>query len=256
MPDPTADLRLDGAVALVTGASRGLGAAVARLFASRGAALALVARDGALLRSQARRLLAAGAPDVLPLAADLADPGAPARVAAAVRDRFGRLTCLVNNAGRLGPRVPLAEYPDAEWEATLAVNLTAPFRLIKACLPLLRADAPAFASIINLSSGVGRTGKARWGAYAVSKFGIEGLTQVLAAETAGSGLVVLAVNPGPTRTGMRAAAYPEEDPATVPAPETVARALLFTAAHPDAAARHGESLDAPRLLADWGIGGA
>ncbi len=110
-------------------------------------------------------------------------------------------------------------------------------------------------SIINLSSGVGRTGKARWGAYAVSKFGIEGLTQVLAAETATPGqpqrLVVLAVNPGPTRTAMRAAAYPEEDPATVAPPEAVARVLVWAAGHPDATARHGASLDARTLLDEW-----
>ncbi|HEY8370420.1 MAG TPA: SDR family NAD(P)-dependent oxidoreductase, partial [Thermodesulfobacteriota bacterium] len=196
-------------------------------------------------------LLAAGAPDVLPVPADLADPEAPARVAAAVRDRFGRLTCLVNNAGRLGPRVPIADYPEAEWDATLAVNLTAPFRLVKACLPMLGAEPPRFASVINVSSGVGRIGKARWGAYAVSKFGIEGFTQVLAAETDGRGLVVLAVNPGPTRTAMRAAAYPEEDPASVTPPEEVARVFLWCAAHPDAPKRHGASLDAPALLADW-----
>ncbi len=251
MPDPTAGLRLDGAVALVTGASRGLGAAVARLFASRGAALALVARDGGLLRNEARALLAAGAQEALPIPADLADPGAPARIADTVRSRFGRLTCLVNNAGRLGPRVPIADYPDAEWDATLAVNLSAPFRLVKACLPLLRAESPRFASIVNVSSGVGRTGKARWGAYAVTKFAIEGLTQVLAAETGGSGLVVLAINPGPLRTAMRAAAYPQEDPATVTPPEEVARVFLWAAAHPEARARHGASLDAPSLLAGW-----
>lgn len=252
MSDPTAGLRLDGAVALVTGASRGLGAAVARLFASRGAALVTVARDGGLLRTQARSLLAAGAPEVAPLAADLADPGAPTRIAEAVRGRFGRLTCLVNNAGRLGPRVPIAEYPEAEWEATLNVNLTAPFRLIKACLPLLRPYGSAgFASVLNVSSGVGRIGKARWGAYAVSKFGIEGLTQVLAAETTGTGLLVSAVNPGPTRTAMRAAAYPEEDPATVAPPEEIAKVLLWAAAHPEAPATHGKTLDAPDLLARW-----
>ncbi len=251
--------RLDGAVALVTGASRGLGEAIARAFARQGAALALVARDGARLAALARDLEAAGSPGVLTVAADLTAPQAPQRLASAVRERFGRLTCLVNNAGRLGPRVLLVDYPDDEWELTLAVNVTAPFRLVKACLPLLRlpgGPGPA-PSLINVSSGVGRVGRARWGAYAVSKFAIEGLTQVLAAEvspepSAGSpGLLVLALNPGPTRTAMRAEAYPEEDPATLPPPEEIAPVFVWAAGSPAARRHHGQSLDAQALLAAW-----
>jgi NAD(P)-dependent dehydrogenase (short-subunit alcohol dehydrogenase family) len=240
---------MDGAVALVTGASRGLGAAVARAFAARGASLVVAARDGSLLRERARGFQAAGAPEVVPVAVDLTAADGPPRLALAARERFGRVTCLVNNAGRLGPRVPLADYADAEWDATLAVNLTAPFRLIKALLPLLRAAGPG-ATVLNVSSGAGRVGKARWGAYAVSKFGIEGLTQVLAAEVRaeGSPVTVLAINPGATRTQMRAAAYPDEDPRTVPLPDEVAQAFVWAAASPEARARHGESLEARDLL--------
>jgi NAD(P)-dependent dehydrogenase (short-subunit alcohol dehydrogenase family) len=193
-------------------------------------------------------------------------------VASAVRDRFGRLTCLVNNAGRLGPRVPIADYPEAEWDATIAANLTAPFRLIRACLPLLRretmadgAPAPGFreagaraATIVNVTSGVGRVGRPRWGAYAASKFGLDGLTQVLAAELAEGPpdapppITVLAINPGPTRTAMRAAAYPQEDPATVASPDDIARVFVWAVGHPEAHVHHGESLDAQALLAAWG----
>lgn len=244
--------RLDGAVALVTGATRGLGLAVARAFAARGASLVLAARDGSLLRTLTRSFREAGAPDVLAVTGDVAAPEVPARIAGAIRDRFGRLTSLVNNAGRLGPRVPIAEYPDAEWDATLAVNLTAPFRLIRACFPLLLTAAAAGGpapTIVNVSSGVGRVGKAHWGAYAVSKFGVEGLTQVLAAEV--GELTVLAINPGPTRTAMRAVAYPEEDPATLTPPEEVARVFVWAAGSPEARRHHGQSLDAQALLEAW-----
>jgi NAD(P)-dependent dehydrogenase (short-subunit alcohol dehydrogenase family) len=260
-PPPAPDaIRLDGAVALVTGATRGLGAAVARAFAARGASLVLTARDGVLLRTVVRSLHAAGAPEVLPVAGDLADPDVVRRAADAARARFGRLTCLVNNAARLGPRVAIADYPEAEWDATLAVNLTAPFRLIRACLPLLRAAATPGGlgpTIINVSSGVGRRGKARWGAYAVSKFGIEGLTQVLAADLADGPpdapppVVALAINAGPTRTAMRAAAYPQEDPATVTPPEEVARVFVWAAGSPDARVYHGQTVDAQAILAAW-----
>jgi NAD(P)-dependent dehydrogenase (short-subunit alcohol dehydrogenase family) len=112
-----------------------------------------------------------------------------------------------------------------------------------------------------VTSGVGRVGKARWGAYAVSKFGLEGLTQVLAAELAEGppdappAITVLAINPGPTRTAMRAAAYPAEDPATVTPPDEVARVFVWAAGHPDARLHHGESLDAEVLLEAWRRGG-
>jgi NAD(P)-dependent dehydrogenase (short-subunit alcohol dehydrogenase family) len=119
----------------------------------------------------------------------------------------------------LGPRVSIVQYPRGQWEEVIRINLHGVFLLsqqVVKCMILQRHG-----SIINVSSGVGRIGRARWGAYAVSKFGLEGLTQVLADEVKEFGIRVNSVNPGPTRTEMRAEAYPEEDPLTLPTPEQI-----------------------------------
>jgi len=127
----------------------------------------------------------------------------------------------------------------------MAVNLNGPFFVIKACLPLMTAGGEG--SIINVSSGVGRIGKPRWGAYAASKFGLEGLTQVLAAELQPLHIRVNAVNPGGTRTTMRAAAYPEEDPLTLATPEEITPVFVYLASD---ASRDvtGQSLEARDFL--------
>ena len=240
-----------GRIALITGASQWIGRAVAEAFGSEGAALALCARRPDLLEEAAAALRGEGV-EVLALPADVGKAADIAPLVDAVRRRFGRLNVLVNNASRLGPMVPLAEYPTEAWEAVLAVNLTGPFLLTRACLPLLRAAGGG--SIINVSSGVGRAGRKGWGAYAVSKFGLEGFTQVLADELRNEGIRVNALNPGGTRTAMRAAAVPGEDPRTLPAPEAITSAFLYLASE---ASRDvtGRSLDAR----DWigrSIGGS
>jgi len=234
---------LAGRVALITGASQGIGHAVAAAFGSAGAALALCARRPGPLERVVAALTGQGA-DVLALPADVGRPADIAALAEAVRRRFGRLHVLVNNASLLGPMVPLAEYPPEAWETVLAVNLTGPFLLTRACLPLLRAAGGG--SVINVSSGVGRAARKGWGAYAVSKFGLEGLTQVLADELREEGIRVNAVNPGGTRTAMRAVAVPGEDPGTLPTPEVITPVFLYLASE---ASREvtGKSLDAR----DW-----
>ena len=143
----------------------------------------------------------------------------------AIRERFGRLDVLVNNAGILGAHAPIAEYPEDAWDVVVAANLTAVFRLTKAALPLM----PHGGSIINVSSSVGRIGRAGWGAYSVSKFGVEGLSQVLADELRERGIRVNTVNPGGTRTAMRAAAYPDEDSLTLPSPDDVTPIFVYLA---------------------------
>ena len=234
---------LAGRVALITGASQGIGHAVAAAFGSAGAALALCARRPGPLERVVAALTGQGA-DVLGLPADVGRPADIAALAEAVRRRFGRLHVLVNNASLLGPMVPLAEYPPEAWETVLAVNLTGPFLLTRACLPLLRAAGGG--SVINVSSGVGRAARKGWGAYAVSKFGLEGLTQVLADELREEGIRVNAVNPGGTRTAMRAVAVPGEEPGTLPTPEAITPVFLYLASE---ASREvtGKSLDAR----DW-----
>jgi len=234
---------LTGRVALITGASQGIGQAVAAAFGREGAALVLCARQPGPLEHVAAALRGQGV-DVLALSADLSRGPDIAALAEAARKRFGRLHVLVNNASALGPMVPLADYPLEAWETVLAVNLTGPFLLTRACLPLLRAAGGG--SVINVSSGVGRAGRKGWGAYAVSKFGLEGLTQVLADELREERIRVNAVNPGGTRTAMRAAAVPGEDPATLPTPEAITPVFLYLASE---ASREvtGKSLDAR----DW-----
>ncbi|HEY6581709.1 MAG TPA: SDR family NAD(P)-dependent oxidoreductase, partial [Rubrobacter sp.] len=132
---------------------------------------------------------------------------------------------LINNAGLLGPRVVIEEYPEDEWRRVIDANLTGPFLVSRAAIPHLSAGG----SIINVVSGVSVEGRAEWGAYSVSKFGVEGLTQILAAELKQSGVRVNAVDPGGMRTDMRAAAYPEEDPQTRIPPEENTAVFLYLA---------------------------
>jgi NAD(P)-dependent dehydrogenase (short-subunit alcohol dehydrogenase family) len=141
--------------------------------------------------------------------------------------------------------VPIAEYPVSAWEDVVRVNLTGSFLMIQEALKIMIPQRSG--SIINVSSGVGRTGRARWGAYAASKFGLEGLTQVLADEVRVFGIRVNTVNPGPTRTEMRALAYPEEDPMTLPTPDQVVPVFVYLASDASAAVTR-QALDAQEWL--------
>jgi NAD(P)-dependent dehydrogenase (short-subunit alcohol dehydrogenase family) len=217
---------LQGKVALVTGGSQGIGRAVAAAYAREGATVIVTARHLERLEAAAAEIRKGGG-DVVPLRADMADRQQVQQLAGEIKRRFDGLHVLVNNASLLGPRVPILEYPEEDWEAVVAVNLHGPFFVIKACLPLMIPTGGG--SIINVSSGVGRIGKPRWGAYAASKFALEGLTQLLAAELLPFHIRVNAVNPGGTRTGMRAAAYPEEDPLTLPTPEQITPVFVYLA---------------------------
>lgn len=237
-------MRLEGKVALITGGSQGIGKTVAAAFAREGAEVIVTARGRERLKAAAAEM-GSGRGRIVPLQADVADRQQVEGVAGEIKERFGELHVLVNNASLLGPRVPVLEYPEEDWEAVIAVNLNGPFFVIKACLPLMVAAGGG--SIINVSSGVGRVGKAHWGAYAVSKFGIEGLTQLLAAELRPFQIRVNAVNPGGTRTAMRAAAYPEEDPLTLPTPEQITPVFVFLASD-ESHHLTGQSLEARDFL--------
>ncbi len=235
-------MRLHGKVALITGASRGIGLAIARAYLQEGAAVALCARDAVALAAAAETLRSPGDElRVLARPCDVTRPEEVEALIAAVEAAFGRLDVLVNNAAVLGPRVPIAEYPLEAWREVLEVNVTGVFLVTRAALPLMRRTGGG--SIILLSSGVGRRGRARWGAYAVSKGAVEILTQVLAEELAPEGIRVNAVNPGPTRTRMRAQAYPEEDPLSLPAPEEIVPIFIYLASD-ESRAITGQSLDA------------
>ncbi|QIN77547.1 SDR family NAD(P)-dependent oxidoreductase [Rubrobacter marinus] len=215
---------LEGKVALITGASRGLGRALALAYAKEGAKLAMAARSEGSLGPVAEEAEATGA-EVLAVTADVASEADVARLVEAAVERFGKIDVLVNNAGLLGPRVKIEEYPEDEWRRVIDANLTAPFLLSKAAIPHM----PEGASIVNVVSGVSVEGRAEWGAYSVSKFGVEGLTQILAAELRDRGIRANAVDPGSMRTEMRAAAYPEEDPQTRITPEENTAVFLYLA---------------------------
>lgn len=217
--------KLSGRIALVTGASRGIGRAVAERFAAEGAELILVGRTQGALEEVDDAIRAAGGRASL-VPGDLTEPGIIERMGAAVFERWGRLDVLVGNAAVLGTLTPVPHIDPAVWDQVLAVNLTANFRLIRAFDPLLRAADGGRA--VFLTSGVSG-GRAYWGTYAVSKAALEALVRTYAEEVAKTSVRVNLVNPGATRTRMRATAYPGEDPQALKPPEAVADAILALA---------------------------
>ncbi len=215
---------LEGKVAMITGASQGLGRALAHAYAEEGAKLVINARREESIRPVAGEIEKKGA-EVLALAADVSVSEDVRRLVDAAVERFGRIDVLVNNAGVLGPRVEILEYPEDEWRKVIDANLTGLYLVSKAAIPHM----PEGGSIINVVSGVSVEGRAEWGAYSVSKFGVEGLSQILAAELKERGIRSNAVDPGGMRTDMRAAAYPEEDPTTRITPEENTSVFLYLA---------------------------
>lgn len=235
--------KLTGKVALITGGSRGIGKATASTYARAGARVFVCARGGDDLARTVTEIRNGGG-DIDGLTGDVGKPEEARRIVGAAVKRYGAIHVLVNNASLLGPRIEIVSYPVADWEEVLRVNLTGVFLLTQQVLPVMVAQRQG--SIINVSSGVGRTGKARWGAYACAKAGLEGFTQVLADELKDCGIRVNSVNPAATRTSMRAAAYPEEDPLTLPAPEEIMPIFLYLASD-DSVGVTGKALEAR----DW-----
>ncbi len=176
---------------------------------------------------------------------DVADLEDVRRFASFVGECFPALDVLVNNASVLGVRAPIADYPEHTWVEVMNVNINGQFFITKALLPLLLRSSSA--SIINVSSGAGKRPTSNWGAYAVSKFALEGFTQVLSVELKGHGVRVNAVNPGGTRTAMRAVAYPMEDPMTLPTPDDLTPLFVYLASD-DSADVTGQSIEARQWL--------
>jgi len=205
-------------IALVTGASRGLGKATALALAAQGDHVILVARDAEKLRALAAVICAAGGSAAV-LPGDLADAATAAAIARHVADAHGRLDALFLNAARLGPLLPLTEVTEAEWSQTLATNLTANWRLLRALHPCLqRSPAPR---VLAVSSSAAANAKPDRGPYAISKLGLELLIETYALEAAGAKVCANLLDPGRLATDMRAAAVPGEDPTTLPAPQAV-----------------------------------
>ncbi len=218
-----AEQRLKDRIALITGASRGIGRAVALAYAREGAHVVLVARTVGALEEVDDEVRAMGASATLvPL--DLTDAEKVDGLGPSLFPRWDKLDIFVGNAGILGPLSPLGHIRDRDWNAVLDINLTANWRLIRSLDPLLRrSDA---ARVIFVTSGASDGHHAYWGPYAVSKAALEALAKTYAAEVENAKIRVNLINPGATRTLMRSRAYPGEDPETLPAPEEITETFV------------------------------
>ena len=231
-------------VILITGASDGIGRALALHAADHGAQVVLHGRNVGKLEKVYDEIEALdGAPRPSIAVMDLASANSDAYVSLAeqLEKEFGRLDGLVLNASILGDRFSIEQYDAATWQRVMHVNVTSAFALTQVCLPLLNQSDDA--SVIFTSSGVGRKGRAFWGAYAVSKFATEGLSQVLAEEHRGGNLRVNCINPGGTRTNMRLEAFPAEDRDALKRPEDILPTYMYLLG-PDSRGVTGESFDA------------
>ncbi len=240
---PPADL-LANRVILVTGAGDGIGRAAAISFAAHGATVILAGRTVAKLEQVYDQICDAEYPQpaIYPVCLAGASEQDYMDMATNIETMFGRLDGLLHNAGELGQRTPIANYSLATWQKVMQVNVTAQFMMTKSLLGLLEKSRDG--SILFTSSGVGRVGKPYWGAYAVSKFATEGLTQVLANELEDTTAIrVNCINPGATRTRMRATAFPAENPHTLKTPEQIMPLYLYLMG-PDSRGTTGQSLDA------------
>jgi NAD(P)-dependent dehydrogenase (short-subunit alcohol dehydrogenase family) len=219
--------KLQGRTALITGANRGIGLAVSRAFAKEGASLFLAGRSIEPLTKVRDDIVDSGG-DARVLAVDLDDATSVRALAAAVGAATTRLDIFVANAASLGARRPLVTYPLDVWQQTFRTNVEANLLLLQSLDSLLRASASA--RIIMVSAGVARQGKATTGSYAVSKAALEAIVRIYAVEAAGTPIRINILNPGPTRTEMRARAAPDEDPATLKTPEDIAPLFVELAA--------------------------
>jgi len=215
--------RLAGRLALITGASRGLGAAVARRFAAEGAQLVLVARTVGGLEEVDDALRAAGsAATLVPL--DLTDFDAIDRLGQSLHERFGRLDILVGNAAFLGTLSPVGHITPRDWAAVVNLNFTANWRLLRSLDPLLRASDAGRA--VFVTDSLARAPRAYWGAYAATKAALETLVRVYADEVANTKIRANLIDPGRLRTALRARAYPGEKSESLPPPESVTDAFV------------------------------
>ena len=231
-------------VILVTGAGDGIGKTAALTYAKLGATVILLGRTLEKLETVYDQIESEGGaqPALVPLNLESATPAEYQQVADQIEEAFGRLDGLLLNAAILGDITPLEFYKIDQFDKVMNVNVNAQFALIKTLLPLLK-KAPG-GSIILTTSSVGRRGRANWGAYAISKFAVEGMAQILADELQStSDIRVNCINPGATRTTMRASAYPAEDPANLCPPEKIMGIYTYLMGE-DSKEINGQSLDA------------
>ena len=214
--------RLDDSRILITGASRGLGRALAEVFAAEGGRLALTATRETNLEEVAEATSA-----VATITLDLESPDSVTRAAAAAVEALGEIDVVVNNAGLLGVRADLAEYPMEVWRRVMSVTVDGTLQLTQALLPHIVEGG----AIINVTSGA--AGRRGWGAYGLSRLALNGMTRMFRDELAERGIRCVAINPGGVRSDMRAAAYPDEDPGELPHPSERAEPFVAVAAGAD-----------------------
>ncbi len=217
---------LEGRIILITGATAGIGKAVARELIRNGATAILHGRNEKKLQALYEELSQIGPePAVAQLDLERAQAVDYQALIDAIEERYGRLDGLLHNAAILGDRSPVEHYDIGLWQRVMHVNLNAAFILTRCLLPLMRQSEDA--SLVFTTSGVGSEGRAFWGAYSVSKFGTEGLTEILSHELESTPIRVNCINPGATRTNMRRKAYPAEDARKLLAPEQITRPYLY-----------------------------
>ncbi len=239
-----ADLLADRVI-LVTGAGDGVGRAASISFAAHGATVILLGRTTAKLEAVYDEIEQAGSPQpaIYPMNLEGASPKDFEELSLRLQEEFGRLDGLLHNAAMLGALTPLELYNIQMWYQVLQVNLNAPFLLTQACLPLLKKAGDA--AILFTATEVGRKGRAYWGAYGVSKAGLEGMMHILADEVeTNTRIRVNSLDPGPLRTRLRRQAYPLEDPHKWPLPEQVMPAFLYLMG-PESRGVHGQALSLP-----------
>ena len=221
------DGELKDKVILVTGANRGFGLAITMDLSKAGATVIMLGRDLGSLEYAYDAVVDAGykEPILYPLDLEGATPENYQELQDNVLEKFDKLDGLIHNAAILGAQMPIEQYDIKLWYSTLQINLSAPFMLTQFLIPALVKSEDA--RILFLSSSVGREAKAYWGAYSVSKFGIEGFAKTLSEELEKTNISVNTVDPGKLRTEMRRTAYPAEDSSTVPMPEEKSAAIVY-----------------------------
>jgi NAD(P)-dependent dehydrogenase (short-subunit alcohol dehydrogenase family) len=234
--------RFKDRVVLVTGATSGIGRAVAMDLVKAGATVIAHGRNAKALEELYQELRQLGTePVVAELDLERAQGDAYQQLTAQIESRYGRLDGLLHNAGMLGDMSPVEHYDIGLWQRVMHVNFNAAFILTRCMLPLLRESQDA--SLLFTTSGVGNRGRAYWGAYCTSKFATEGFSQILNDELEHTSVRVNCINPGATRTKMRARAYPAEDPSTLRTPAQITSAYLYLLG-PDSAGVSGQRIDA------------
>ncbi|WP_417515213.1 SDR family NAD(P)-dependent oxidoreductase [Minwuia sp.] len=218
--------RLEGRIALVTGASKGIGRSIARRYAAEGAHVIAVARGTGKLEELDDEISGlGGSATLVPL--DLEKWESIDGLAAPLAERFGKLDILVGNAAILGTLTPVQDIDPKEWERAFRINVHANWRLLRALDPLLRrSDA---GRVMFVTSGITRRSAPYWGVYATTKAALEKMAETYAAEVQKTNVRVNVINPGATRTGMRASAFPGEDPETLPHPDQIMEAFVAAA---------------------------